>query len=96
MLEAQFQRKLIKKLEDLFPGCIILKNDPNFLQGFPDLIILHGAHWAVLEDKAAKNSRRRPNQEYYIGTLNRMSFAAFIYPENEEEILNELQLAFAS
>lgn len=31
--ESEFQAKLIKKLKELFKGCIILKNDPEYLQG---------------------------------------------------------------
>ena len=93
MLERTFQGRLIKKLEKIFPGCIILKNDPNYLQGFPDLTIFYGNRWALLECKKSQFENRQPNQEYYIDICNSMSFARFIYPENEEEVINELQQA---
>lgn len=93
MLESEFQSQLIKKLREKFPGCVVLKNDPNYIQGFPDLTILYRKRWAVLEVKKSKDASHQPNQDYYIPMLNSMSYAAFIYPENEEEILRELELA---
>lgn len=96
MLEHIFQAKLIKELNILFPNCIILKNDANYIQGFPDLLLLYKNNWAALECKGSSNFRFQPNQEYYVKHLNDMSFAAVVYPENKEEILNELQSAFKS
>jgi len=92
--ESEFQAKLIKKIKELLPGCTILKNDSNYSQGVPDLTILYKEKWAMLEVKASKTAKERPNQRFYVDELNRQSFASFIYPENEEEILHELQLAF--
>lgn len=89
--ESQFQRNLINELEIIFPGCIVLKNDPNYIQGIPDLIILYGDKWAALEVKRSLNERHQPNQDYYISKMNKMSYASFICPENKEEVLNELQ-----
>jgi VRR-NUC domain. len=94
MTENQYQAKLIKKLEKMFPGCIILKTDSGYRQGIPDLILLWHEYWAVLEVKASALSNLQPNQGYYIGQLDAMSFAAYIYPENEEEVLSALQQAF--
>jgi hypothetical protein len=96
MLERDYQAGLIKKLKRMFPGCVVLKNDPEYLQGIPDLVIFYGKHWAMLEVKGSERASQRPNQAYYVDMLNEMSFAAFIYPSNEETILDELQRAFAS
>ena len=96
MLESQFQAKLIKELKMIFPGCIVLKNDPDYLQGFPDLTILWNDRWAVLECKRSERESHRPNQDYYIDICDEMSYARFIYPENKEEVLDELQQAFRS
>jgi hypothetical protein len=90
-LERDFQAKLIKELKVMFKGCIIIKNDPNYIQGIPDLLILYNDRWAALEVKKSEHASRRPNQEYYVDLMNEMSFASFIYPENKEEILYELQ-----
>jgi hypothetical protein len=42
------------------------------------------------------SASRQPNQDYYVEQLDEMSFAAYIYPENEEEVLSALQQAFES
>ena len=92
-LERDFQAKLIKELKVMFKGCIIVKNDPNYIQGIPDLLILYNDRWAALEVKKSEHAHHQPNQEYYVDLMDQMSFAAFIYPENKEEILNELHQA---
>lgn len=96
MLENKFQAGLIKKLKTMFPGCIVMKNDSSYIQGIPDLLILHRDKWASLEVKKTANARRQPNQEHYVGIMNEMSFSRFIYPENEEEVLSELRKSFES
>ena len=93
MLENKFKQKLVKELEEMFPGCLIIHTDPMEHQGFPDLLILYEDRWAALEGKREARASHRPNQDYYINRMNRMSYAAFIYPENKEEILDELQQA---
>lgn len=90
MLENKFQADLIKDLKDILPGCLILKNDPEYIQGIPDLLILYGSKWAALECKKSKGAKHQPNQDYYIQKLNGMSYASFIFPENREEIINEV------
>ena len=92
-LERDFQAKLIKELKVMFKGCIIVKNDPNYIQGIPDLLILYNDRWAALEVKKSEHAHHQPNQEYYVDLMDQLSFAAFIYPENKEEILYELQQA---
>lgn len=92
--ETIYQADLITRLESLLPGCIVIKNNPEELQGVPDLLILFKNHWAMLEVKAAHDSDLRPNQQYYVDHFNSMSFCAFIFPENEKEVLDALQSAF--
>lgn len=94
MLERKYQAELIKVLRLRFPDCVILKNDSSYMQGVPDLILLWNDCWAMLETKASLNSREQPNQRYYVEMLNEMSYAAFICPENEEEVLDEIQRQF--
>lgn len=92
--ETAYQRKLINKLQRLFPDCFIMRNPPSEVQGIPDVLILFGTNWAMLEVKRSLNEDIQPNQEYYINLFNDMAFASFICPETEEQVLNELQLAF--
>ena len=90
-LERDFQSRLIKELKEIFKGCIIMKNDSSYIQGIPDLLILYRDKWAALEVKKSEHAPHRPNQEYYVELMDEMSFASFIYPENKEEVLYELQ-----
>lgn len=93
-LESQFQTELIKTIKELFPGAIVLKNDPNLRQGIPDLVILWRSKWALLEVKKSATASERPNQAWYVEKANHFSFGAFIYPENAEEVLHALQQTF--
>lgn len=93
-LESGFQDRLINKLKDLFPGCMVFKMDQ--IQGIPDLLVLYKNKWASLECKRSARAKRQPNQEYYVGKMNEMSFSRFVSPENKEEVLNELQQIFES
>lgn len=94
--EAAYQHYLVNKLKDMFPDCYITKNDAGALQGVPDLLILWGNRWAMLEVKVSAKSPVQPNQEYYVDLFSSMSFAAFVYPENEEQVLHDLQSTFRS
>ncbi len=91
MIEAQYQAELKKEIKRRLPGAIVLKNDPTMIQGIPDLLILFEDRWAALEVKINGQAHHQPNQDYYIDIMNDMSFAAFIFPENEEEVLNAME-----
>lgn len=94
MKESRFQKSVIEEIKNRFPGCIVLKNDASYIQGIPDLTIFWGERWGTLECKQNERSSCRPNQEYYVRRMNGMSFSAFIFPENREEVLNEMEQAF--
>ena len=91
MLENKFKTNLIKEIEERLPGCIVVHLDPTEIQGIQDLLVLYGDRWAALEGKKTANASHQPNQDYYVDLMNRMSFASFIFPENKEEVLDELQ-----
>ena len=95
-LESKFQKELMDKIRSEYPGCVILKNDSGYIQGFPDWTILYEDKWAVLECKREANAKKQPNQEYYVDKLNDMSFSRIVYPSNEEEVLRDLREAFKS
>ena len=94
MVESKFQSILIKELKERFKGCVVVKNDANYMQGIPDLTIYYGNRWAMLETKRSEDAPHRPNQDYYVSLFNNMSYAAFIFPENKEVILNEMEQTF--
>ena len=93
-LESGFQDKLRDEIKEMLPGCMIFKMDQ--IQGIPDMLILYEDRWASLENKRSKNASRRPNQEYYVDLMDRMAFSRFVYPENKDEVLDELYLYFTS
>ena len=93
-LERDSQRGVVKDIKNMFAGCIVTKLDPSHTQGIPDLLVLHKDKWATLECKRNAKAERQPNQEYYVNKMNEMSFSRFIYPENKEEVLNELRETF--
>ncbi len=94
MRENAYQAQLIKTLRLRFPGCIILKNDANYMQGVPDLLVLWYDRWGMLEVKASEDEPFQPNQEYYLEQMDALSFAACIWPAIEEEVLDALQRQF--
>lgn len=96
MRENTFQANLIKDLKFRFPGCEVIKNDSAYIQGICDLLILYNHQWAMLEVKKSKNAKKQPNQDFYVKKFGEMSYAAFIYPENKEKILDEMERSFGT
>lgn len=94
MRESEFQKTIKRKIKDRFPDSIILKNDPNCVQGVPDLLVLWQDKWAALECKRSQKASHRPNQEYYVNKMNEMAFASFIFPENVGEVLDAMEQSF--
>lgn len=92
--ENKFQSNLKKELKAMFPGCIVTKLDSSDIQGIPDLLVLYKNKWATLENKRHSKASHQPNQDYYVDKMNKMSFSRFIYPENKDEILNEVREFF--
>lgn len=90
MLENKFKQKLKKKIQELLPGSLVLHLDPTDIQGIPDMLVLYGNKWAALEGKKNASASHRPNQDYYVEQMNDMSFASFIFPENEKEVLDAM------
>ena len=93
-LESGFQDRLINILKNRYPGCMVFKMDQ--IQGIPDLLILYKNKWASLECKKSSKAKKRPNQEYYVDKMNDMSFSRFIFPDNKESVLDELNNLFSS
>lgn len=99
MLEATFKRRFKERLhtrmQELGVDIFIIDNKSN-RRSTLDTIVLGPQHWAALEFKRSKSASHRPNQDYYVDQWDQLGFASFVYPENEEEILNELEKLFTS
>lgn len=89
-LETEIQKDIKDKIKQMLPGAIITKQDPNDIQGIPDLAVFWESKWAMLEVKQKEDSPHRPNQDYYIGKADYMSYGRFISGETEEKVLEEL------
>ena len=94
MLEGRYKTQLVAELKRRYPGCVVTKNDAAYIQGIPDLVIFFGQHYALLEVKKSEKEATQPNQKYYVDLFDRWQFAAFIYPENQEEVLRQLDRVF--
>lgn len=93
-LESVFQSNLIKEITERLPGSMVLVKPGYYVQGFPDLMVLYENQWACLEVKRSLNEPYQPNQEWWLGELDSMGFAAMICPENYKEILDEVFRSF--
>lgn len=95
-LESNFKSKVVKDIRyNILPGCILTMGNSASQQGIPDVFIVYYNKWAMLEFKRSPNEIHQPNQDYFVDMLNDWSFAAFIYPENAEEVLSELEQALS-
>ena len=93
-LESKFQKDFIDEEKERYPGCVALKNDSSYIQGFPDWTLLYEDKWAVLEMKKERGAHKQPNQEYYVNKLDKMSFSRFVFPENRDEVFEDLDRFF--
>lgn len=91
ILERKFEKQVCSELLEMFPGAVLLKLDPLYIQGIPDRLILFGERWASLEIKRLPTSHKQPNQEFYIKKLNNMSYASFLNIKNKELVYDRLQ-----
>ena len=89
--ESAFQSEVIQELEARWPGCTVRKNPPGYDNGFPDVVAYIGRLWAMFECKRSAHEKHRPNQDWWVDHLNLMGFARFIFPENKDAVLDELE-----
>lgn len=93
--ETKFQAEVVVRLKTEFPGCEVLRNDPNKVQGIPDILVLmDGGGWAMLEVKEHEGAKEQPNQGWYVEKYNLKSFGAFIFPENADKVFDDLHRSF--
>lgn len=94
MRENCFQSRVIKDIKKMLPNCIVIPNNGNYIQGFPDVTVFGNHKYAMLECKRGEHEKHQPNQDFYISKFGRMAFGRFIFPENKKEVLNDLKNYF--
>lgn len=95
MLESQFRKEFLERLKArLYPVQIDVISTKPHNRSIPDDFIIGPRFWAALEYKKSANAPHRPNQDYHIERLNEIGYAAFVYPENGEEIIDDLERLF--
>ena len=92
--KAWFKRELLLRCPQLDELDLI--EPSTHTRTHPDLLVLGDVVWAALEFKRDADSSFQPNQEYNVDRLSRKGFAAFVYPENAEEVLYGLEKLFLS
>lgn len=90
--ESKFKGELYKEIRERLPGSEVIPNDAGYIQGFPDATVLFpNGRYFLLEGKKEEKSKRQPNQDYYVNESPLRDNAAFVSPENKEEVLTELE-----
>lgn len=90
--ESDFKSDLYKEIRERFPGAEVLPNDAGYLQGFPDATVYFpNGRYYLLEGKRSGKASKRPNQEYYVTKSPLSNNAQFVYPENKDDIMKELE-----
>lgn len=86
--ESAFEKEVVKFLKS--KGCDVFKMR-YAPEGTPDRLFLKEGFWGMLEVKKSEKAPFRPLQPEKIKKFNEMSYAKAVYPENWEEIKNELE-----
>lgn len=79
-IESNFQADLKKEIETLFPGAVIMKNDPNDIQGIPDLTVIWRDHWAWLECKTRNKCSQTVEPRFLYSVCTPLFFRGFYLP----------------
>ena len=97
-LESNYQKRLVKKIRKMFPMCYLFVKEAKAIRGIPDLILTVNGRFIGLEVKRCESeSKHRTGrtvlQRHNINKINRAGgYACFIYPENEEEVIEAISL----
>lgn len=94
MLESEFKKKFCARVKRAVKPITILqyKQDATTVTGFPDTIVILEGITIFIEFKKSKTAKFRPGQKEWIQKLNDNGHFAFIcYPENADDILEEIK-----
>lgn len=90
--EGNFKKSFCSKLRKL--GCTVFQNQGvGVPRGFPDTSVLLPEGLTIyIEFKASKRAKFQPLQkEWNKKLLDRQYFAFIAYPENEDEVMDEIK-----
>ena len=97
MLESKFKKEAKQRIRERCPNVDLdFVNTKPFNRSMPDTFVVGPWSWAALEFKRAEGATQQANQDYHIKRLNRKGYATFVFPENLEEVLNDLERIFTS
>ncbi len=97
MLESEFKKRTIQRIKDRLPSLDLdFINTKPFNRSMPDTFVIGPWCWAALEFKRSEDADQQANQDYHIERLNRKGYARFVFPENVEEVLDDLEAVFSS
>ena len=89
--EGRFKKQFKDNLRRKF-GCEKEDYFKSDIRSMPDTLVIIDNKPVYLEFKRSIDAPHQQNQEYHIDRLNMLegSFARFVYPENAEEVLDEI------
>ena len=93
-LERNFKKSFQTRIKRAVKPLAILqyKQDSTTVAGFPDTIVILEGITIYIEFKNSKTAKFRPGQKEWIKKLNDNGHFAFVcYPENADEVLEEIK-----
>lgn len=94
VLEKDFKKSFQTRVKRAVHPLAILqyKQDSTTVAGFPDTIIVLEGITIFIEFKKSRTAKFRPGQKEWIEKLNNNGHFAFVcYPENADEVLEEIK-----
>lgn len=90
-MERKTQQKLIQYLKR--KGCYVIKTKPGggVPVGCPDIFAFLEGWWGTFEVKASAKAPFKPLQKETIAMLGEWSTAWVVYPENYDEVIEQLE-----
>lgn len=89
--ETLFGTKVDKQLKRL-DNCWFCNIQQVAIRGIPDRLGCINGKFFALELKKSKSAKRAKLQQYVVQKINDAGgFAAFVYPENYKEVMEELR-----
>lgn len=89
-LESTFEKEFCKALRQTLGERYTYTFKLTAAKGIPDRLILYKDKYALLEFKQYKNAKKQPGQETWVGHFDNLAYAAIVYPENAEKVMQDI------